>query len=339
MAPHLNQDQIRSGYWSQSATIDWCESNYVLSHYIAEFWNTISNLAFIIPQLVQYIALSKYKCVEPAFRTAYLGLVLVGIGSLCFHLTLSRTMQMFDETSMILVALQGFYLLCIIRFPKINKKFLAFSLIFYGLAFLGLYIFLVEWPIFHHTAFGLVVYGGVIISFHLKRVHGQNYEFWTVVAIQHLGFAFWLFDKHYCDMLIQFREHHVPGLLRPLFQFHALWHLLMGLGSHIFICGLIKFRAWTSYKENFVMRYKYFGLLVTLELQQLNGSQENLHLTESDSTKPSSNDYDDNDNVNNRDGLDDGQPSINKGNSLKLRRPRFSGHIAMSGTSCISLVC
>lgn len=35
------------GYWEMTTTIDWCESNYVASHYIAEWSNTWSNFVTI----------------------------------------------------------------------------------------------------------------------------------------------------------------------------------------------------------------------------------------------------------------------------------------------------
>lgn len=271
-----------TGLWAQTATIDWCESNYELSYYVAEFWNTLSNLAFILPQLSQYMALSQCKSVEPAFRRAFLSLALVGLGSFCFHMTLARPMQMFDETSMILVSLHGFYLLYIIRVPQVNRRLLLTLLICYGLVFLSLYMFLVDWPIFHHTAFGLLVYASMAIGYGLKQQYGPHYKFWTVLIMQHLGFTFWLIDKHYCDLLSQFRENHLPVFLRPALQFHALWHLLMGLGSHIFFCGIIRLRAWTKYKKELVIRYKFYGLWVQLEqIDQTESQPVNLDLQQS----------------------------------------------------------
>lgn len=270
MAPHTQPLDDGTGYrsrglWAQTATIDWCESNYELSYYIAEFWNSLSNLAFILPQLSQYAALANCNSVEPAFRRAFLSLALVGLGSFCFHMTLARPMQMFDETSMILVSLHGFYLLYIIRRPQVNRRLLMALIICYGLIFLSLYVFLVEWPIFHHTTFGLLVYASMGIGYQLKQQHGPHYKFWTVLITQHLGFVFWLIDKHYCDLLAHLRENHLPVFFRPALQFHALWHLLMGIGSHIFICGIIRLRAWTKHKEEIVIRYQLCGLWVSLE--------------------------------------------------------------------------
>lgn len=267
MAPHVSYSPVDGGrgFWPQTASIDWCESNYELSHFIAEFWNTLSNLAFILPQIWQYSALCKDRNVEQVYKSAFLSLALVGIGSFCFHMTLAKSMQMFDETSMILVSLQGFYLLYIIKQPDVNRKKLASTLVCYGLVFLSLYIFLVSWPIFHHTTFILLVYASIAIGYQLKCRYGPHYKFWTVLIMQHLAFAFWLIDKHHCEVLTQFRDHYVPPLLRPFFQFHAIWHLLMGLSSHIFICGIIRLHAWTKHRDSFVIRYKWLGLWIVLE--------------------------------------------------------------------------
>ena len=62
MAPYTNNP----GFWGPAtSTIDWCEENYQVgaiarkhkktlfqvSWYIAEFWNTVSNLSMIIPAI------------------------------------------------------------------------------------------------------------------------------------------------------------------------------------------------------------------------------------------------------------------------------------------------
>ena len=37
------------GFWgSPSSTINWCETNYEMTYYVAEFWNTVTNLGMIV---------------------------------------------------------------------------------------------------------------------------------------------------------------------------------------------------------------------------------------------------------------------------------------------------
>ena len=118
MSP-LNFDPKNDGYWGDTtATLDWCEQNYEVqgvafscrsstvdqiwplpsvlsakidclqvSWYIAEFWNTLTNLSMIIPPIWGI-----HKCLQRGLETRYLvgflALLLVGIGSTMFHMTL-----------------------------------------------------------------------------------------------------------------------------------------------------------------------------------------------------------------------------------------------------------
>ena len=48
--PHIDRGgkYLRDSYWGPvTANIDWCETNYAVSPYVAEFFNTLSSLAFV----------------------------------------------------------------------------------------------------------------------------------------------------------------------------------------------------------------------------------------------------------------------------------------------------
>ena len=65
----------------QSSSIDWCEQNYVYSNYIAEFWNTITNILVMILGISGLYLSSNYEAYNlynnrPAYRyKIYYGLL------------------------------------------------------------------------------------------------------------------------------------------------------------------------------------------------------------------------------------------------------------------------
>ena len=74
-----------AGFWGPvSSSIDWCEHNYVISPYVAEFFNTLSNVGMIILGL-----LGMYFTWREGLETRYIAtnttLFLIGLGSAAFH--------------------------------------------------------------------------------------------------------------------------------------------------------------------------------------------------------------------------------------------------------------
>ena len=79
-----------------TSTIDWCERNYEVTYWIAEFWNTISNLSFILCGILGIVQAIRYRY-EPRFVLIAIGITLVGFGSSAFHGTLLFEYQMAGE--------------------------------------------------------------------------------------------------------------------------------------------------------------------------------------------------------------------------------------------------
>ncbi|KAJ7418207.1 Alkaline ceramidase 3 [Willisornis vidua] len=198
----------REGYWgSPTSTLEWCEENYAVSSYIAEFWNTVSNLIFILPPI--YGAIQTYRDgLEKRYLAAYLcltgwsrGVMVstldsesqgpVGLGSWCFHMTLKYEMQVY-----------------------LNLKEPVFHQVMYG------------------TLVSIIVLRSVyIVLWVYPWLRGLGYTSLTVFL---MGFFLWNVDNIFCDKLRALREK-MPPVVGAVTQFHAWWHILTGLGSYLHI--------------------------------------------------------------------------------------------------------
>lgn len=96
------------------STVDWCEHNYAVTKYVAEYWNTLSGISLIVSGLYFYInnkewiQISKFNY---EIRTVIHSTIWVGIGTMLFHMTLKYPFQLVDELSMLFLANNYLYLL------------------------------------------------------------------------------------------------------------------------------------------------------------------------------------------------------------------------------------
>ena len=80
--------------------MDFCEPNYVNSHYLAEFWNTLTSLAIVWVGAIGML-LCRWQRLGLEQLLCYTCMTIVGIGSVAFHATLLRTGQILDEVPML----------------------------------------------------------------------------------------------------------------------------------------------------------------------------------------------------------------------------------------------
>uniref|UniRef100_A0A8C3X1P8 Alkaline ceramidase n=1 Tax=Catagonus wagneri TaxID=51154 RepID=A0A8C3X1P8_9CETA len=93
----------------QSSEVDWCESNFQHSELVAEFYNTFSNVTFLIFGPLMMFLMHPYaqKRSRYVYVTCFL-FMLIGLFSMYFHMTLSFLGQMLDEISILWLLASGY---------------------------------------------------------------------------------------------------------------------------------------------------------------------------------------------------------------------------------------
>lgn len=91
---------IQTDYGTHTSSIDWCETNYAITPYVAEFYNTLTNLPSVLLGLWGCYASLKGG-LRRRYAAGYLGLVVIGVGSFGFHASLRWEWQLMDELPMV----------------------------------------------------------------------------------------------------------------------------------------------------------------------------------------------------------------------------------------------
>jgi len=237
--------EIDDGFWGKpTALIDWCEENYVVTTYVAEFWNTVSNLVMIIPPLI-FAYQAKRQGLERRYFWLQLTVLLVGIGSWLFHMTLRYGMQITDELPMVFGSCFFIYTLFENCEPSGQTNFpLAIGLFLYSLIAIVVYLF-VQNPVFFQTIYGLTVFATIGRAlFNIKYLPPCRkvwYLYFTSSASYLIAFCLWNVDQIFCHDLRNIRVGlaNISSILAPFSQLHALWHLLAAHATYqsiIFNC-------------------------------------------------------------------------------------------------------
>jgi dihydroceramidase len=79
-----------SSFWGPvTSTIECCEDNYAYSSYIAEFYNTLSNIPTILLALIGLINAFRQRF-EKRFSVLHVSNMTLAFGSMLYHATLQH---------------------------------------------------------------------------------------------------------------------------------------------------------------------------------------------------------------------------------------------------------
>ncbi|CAF1152079.1 unnamed protein product [Rotaria sp. Silwood1] len=249
-----------TGYWSPStSSIDWCERNYVVTQYIAEFWNCISSLVMSLLAAILFIR-GLYNKIENRFLLLSLSFGIVGFGSAYFHGTLTHLGQMADELPMVYsMIISWFILFRMDTFNKLKDKTYAFDLaILFGIFYAVLWTYLHSlqtFVIIFQIHFALMVLGGIIKMIFLYRQpqHHTNSVMYLIMIYAGLlvpALTCWIIDQQLCE-----RMNSIDGF-NP--QLHAWWHIICAIDFHVgIICAEAMRLLSIKYQQHQVQHVKF----------------------------------------------------------------------------------
>lgn len=211
------------GYWNVTSSVDWCEPNFLHSTYIAETWNTFTNLFYIFLGIYAFYNSYKLKISVPIrFKLLFTCFIIVGLGSILFHATLQRWAQLIDELPMLyLISISLFSILCNDSKTSIFTQVL--SIIFSAGISVGVSIYMYlhpDKPELFFISFGVITTSTFLFTLHKSYKIEKVPRIWGEATFFLLfGLTLWTFENNFCDSI-------------EYLKLHSFWHLFSSLGGY-----------------------------------------------------------------------------------------------------------
>ncbi|UPK97523.1 hypothetical protein LCI18_008458 [Fusarium solani-melongenae] len=228
---------METPFWGpQTSYLNFCEEDYAITRYIAEFINTLSSLAYIAYGLYGLLSFPQLPTGSRLFL--YCGLMGVGMCSSGYHMTLKYHTQMSDELCMHLLTTPLVYRL--LTFKASPQRTMLIGTVLSSLFTLVMvtHILLDEF-ILHAVTFasGVLIVASQspkIVSQHVHDPHIRqslrNISLFGSGCFA-FGYSLWLIDEWACRYLAEARN--AVGLpLGFLLELHGWWHILTAIGSY-----------------------------------------------------------------------------------------------------------
>jgi len=260
-------------FWGPvDSNVNWCEADYAVTPYVAEFWNTLSSLWLCYFGVVGLVKLKTSFGSEWRWKLSFWSMVLTGLGSMAFHASLRHAAQALDEMPMMLCNMVFLYILAHVRtasVPARRRDYLAWVLAAVGVAMIAVYLFLPDYYWVFLSCYSGCVTFELFYSWYLVltdptwRTEAQRLSPmlpWSLRPVHLLaigslayvlGFVLWVTENTLCGAgpaaALQAPPERVQLFQR--FQLHAWWHFGASLGTYLWITWCIQLRTVTLKRQ------------------------------------------------------------------------------------------
>ncbi|RDW74585.1 ceramidase [Aspergillus mulundensis] len=202
-------------FWGPpTSKANFCEMDYAISRYIAEFINSLSNIVYVIYGIYGLRKLKLRDNGDLLRALPYWGLMAVGLCSFAVHVSLKYNTQMMDDLSMHFATTPVLHRVLTAnstRRNSITTAILLGSILFSLIAYHMLADELVLHSVSFVAAITLIgVYSMRLVNTRTLPGSAVRREIWGMVrfgaAIFDLGYWLWLLDQWACALLKDIRE-------------------------------------------------------------------------------------------------------------------------------------
>jgi len=181
----------------KESSVNWCEPKYIITPYIAEFWNTITGIPYILLAIYGLSRMQKH----PAIWFEIAG---IGIGTILFHGGRTLIGQLIDEISIVLF-------LMTITSSLLNLKN---TLLLHVAAAIAMFLY----PPYNCHALFIVGLSAAIPLLLIAIMDSHTREqIFHLFVLTVCGISLWLIEKYSCDC----------SQTSICTYFHAIWHIIM----------------------------------------------------------------------------------------------------------------
>ncbi|KID64794.1 alkaline ceramidase family protein, partial [Metarhizium hybridum] len=228
------------GAWSPpTSRANFCEEDYALTLYVAEFINSLTNLAYVHLALRYMYGPGSAGLLAPKIDFMSASLFVLGIGSFLFHASLRQTLEFADEFSMLGLTWAMLQATLTTGQSRTKSRLVSTGL---AVCFASFAIFYLQSPkiIYQVIAFVACVFVLILRAQYLlywlqpalpeAKRRDWNKRTWKAVFLCVLGYFLWNIDLEYCAALRSIRQQ--LGLPWAwLFELHGWWHVLTAIGA------------------------------------------------------------------------------------------------------------
>ena len=242
--------------------LDWCENNYSKSKYIAEFYNTITSIFY----LVSAVLLFRYSYALDRIRNKNYIIIpvsfmfLVGIFSIYYHATLTIVGQFLDEISVsIMFGLMSISylpapLLCNVNRIGRNSLLVLFLILSLVLSPIYFYIWLYIVGNKNHPKL-MMIFGFLSVVISIIRINLINYHFngyKNLLYIKIKKYIIYSCILLSISVMFWFLERQCNNNYHK--YFHAIWHIGSSIALYLaFMAGIL----WREIEHNGLEIYNY----------------------------------------------------------------------------------